>query len=110
MHRLDIAVIVVYLTAILSLGFVFGRNQSRSEFFLAGGSMSWLAVGLGGVGRAAPMAWCVCVSVCVCVCERLRPGHSTLKYADTNNAVETIIMLMLADFKNEDCIIMHVYV
>lgn len=46
MHLLDIAVIVVYLTAILSLGFVFGRNQSRSEFFLAGGSMSWLAVGL----------------------------------------------------------------
>ncbi|MEO1971612.1 MAG: hypothetical protein ABGX07_08655, partial [Pirellulaceae bacterium] len=46
MHPLDIAVIVVYLTAILSLGFVFGRNQSRSEFFLAGGSMSWLAVGL----------------------------------------------------------------
>ena len=46
MHPLDIAAITVYLLLILSLGFVFGRNQSRREFFVAGGSMGWLAVGL----------------------------------------------------------------
>ena len=46
MHPLDIAAITVYLLLILSLGFVFGGNQSRREFFVAGGSMGWLAVGL----------------------------------------------------------------
>jgi SSS family transporter len=46
MHPLDFCVIAVYLVVILSLGFLFGRNQSRKEFFLAGGSMGWLAVGL----------------------------------------------------------------
>jgi SSS family solute:Na+ symporter len=46
MHFLDIAVVAVYLGLLLSLGFVFGRNQSRREFFAAGGSMGWLAVGL----------------------------------------------------------------
>jgi len=45
-HTLDITTVFVYLLLILSLGFVFGRNQSRSEFFLAGGSMGWLPVGL----------------------------------------------------------------
>ena len=46
MHVLDILTIAVYLGAILILGFVFGRKQSRKEFFLAGGSMGWFVVGL----------------------------------------------------------------
>ena len=46
MHPLDIATVAVYLVLILSMGFMFGRHQSRREFFMAGGSMGWLAVGL----------------------------------------------------------------
>ncbi len=46
MHTLDIAAIAAYLALILGLGFYFGRNQSRREFFVASGSMGWLAVGL----------------------------------------------------------------
>jgi SSS family transporter len=46
MHALDIAVIAAYLLMICSMGVLFGRNQSRKEFFVAGGSMGWLAVGL----------------------------------------------------------------
>lgn len=46
MHPLDVATVVVYLLMILGLGVVFGRRQSRREFFVAGGSMGWLAVGL----------------------------------------------------------------
>lgn len=46
MHTLDILVVVVYLLFILVLGFIFRRNQTRREFFVAGGSMGWLAVGL----------------------------------------------------------------
>lgn len=46
MHPLDYAVIIAYLGMTLGLGFWFGRNQSRREFFAAGGSMGWLAVGL----------------------------------------------------------------
>ncbi|WP_197454490.1 sodium:solute symporter family transporter [Stieleria varia] len=46
MHPLDLLVIAIYLIVILSLGFVFGRNQSRSEFFVASRSMNWLTVGL----------------------------------------------------------------
>lgn len=46
MHPLDIATIVGYLLLILGFGVVFGRNQSRREFFVAGGSMGWFAVGL----------------------------------------------------------------
>ncbi len=46
MHPLDIAAVVIYLLLILGLGFYFGRHQSRREFFVAGGSMGWLAVGL----------------------------------------------------------------
>lgn len=46
MHFLDILAIAVYLGSILGLGFVFGRKQSRKEFFLAGGSMGWFVVGL----------------------------------------------------------------
>ena len=46
MHPLDITTVVVYLLLILSLGFVFRRNQSRREFFAASGSMGWLPVGL----------------------------------------------------------------
>ncbi|MBW3599082.1 MAG: sodium/solute symporter [Planctomycetes bacterium] len=46
MHPLDIAAVAVYLGFILGLGFYFGRNQSRREFFVAGRSMGWLAVGM----------------------------------------------------------------
>lgn len=46
MHPLDIAAVALYLLLILGLGFYFGRHQSRREFFLAGGSMGWLVVGL----------------------------------------------------------------
>lgn len=46
MHALDIVVISVYLLTILGLGISFGRHQSRREFFVASGSMGWLAVGL----------------------------------------------------------------
>lgn len=46
MHYLDIAVIALYLLVVLSFGFIFGRHQSRKEFFVAGGSMGWLPVGL----------------------------------------------------------------
>ena len=46
MQLLDIAAVSAYLLVILGIGFVFGRRQSRREFFLAGGSMGWLTVGL----------------------------------------------------------------
>lgn len=46
MHPLDILTIAGYLTLIIGLGVVFGRHQTRSEFFNAGGSMGWFAVGL----------------------------------------------------------------
>ena len=46
MHPLDYAVVAGYLAFTLGLGFYFGRHQSRREFFAAGGSMGWLAVGL----------------------------------------------------------------
>lgn len=46
MHSLDILVIVVYMAIILSMGVIFGRHQSRNEFFVASRNMGWLAVGL----------------------------------------------------------------
>lgn len=46
MHWLDYVAIAVYLGLILGLGAFFGRHQSRREFFVAGGTMGWLAVGL----------------------------------------------------------------
>jgi SSS family solute:Na+ symporter len=46
MHPLDIASVVIYLLVIIGLGVAFGRHQSRKEFFVAGGSMGWLPVGL----------------------------------------------------------------
>ena len=46
MHPLDYIAVTVYLVLVLGLGLVFGRNQSRREFFAAGGSMGWLPVGL----------------------------------------------------------------
>ncbi len=45
-HPFDIATVAVYLAFILALGIVCGQHQSRREFFAAGGSMGWLAVGL----------------------------------------------------------------
>lgn len=46
MHPLDITAVVLYLIAIVAIGATFGRHQSRREFFVAGGTMGWLAVGL----------------------------------------------------------------
>tara|TARA_B100000676_G_scaffold46769_5_gene45459 strand:- start:9447 stop:11039 length:1593 start_codon:yes stop_codon:yes gene_type:complete len=46
MHTLDIITVVAYLLFIIFLGVYFGRNQDREEFFVAGGSMGWLTVGL----------------------------------------------------------------
>ncbi|WP_166823349.1 sodium:solute symporter family transporter [Thalassoroseus pseudoceratinae] len=46
MHPLDFVTVAGYLVLMLGLGFVFGRNQSRQEFFLAGHSMGWIPVGL----------------------------------------------------------------
>lgn len=46
MHPLDIVTVALYLGVVLSFGFVFGRHQSRREFFAASGSMGWLPVGL----------------------------------------------------------------
>jgi SSS family solute:Na+ symporter len=46
MHPLDIAAVALYLLVIIGLGVAFGRNQSRKEFFVAGGTMGWLPVGL----------------------------------------------------------------
>lgn len=45
-HPLDIATVVIYLISILAMGVVFGQHQSRREFFMAGGSMGWVTVGL----------------------------------------------------------------
>ncbi|MBN8628410.1 MAG: hypothetical protein J0M17_23270, partial [Planctomycetes bacterium] len=47
LHRLDQAVAVAYLLATLSLGAYFSRRQKTSdEYFLAGRSIPWFAVGL----------------------------------------------------------------
>ena len=46
MHTLDIITVVVYLIFIILLGVYFGRSQDREEFFIAGGSMGFLTVGL----------------------------------------------------------------
>ena len=46
MHALDFITVGIYLAAILGVGVLFGRNQSRGEFFLASGSMGWFVVGL----------------------------------------------------------------
>jgi SSS family solute:Na+ symporter len=46
MHPLDIATVAAYLLFIIGIGVAFGGSQSRREFFVAGGSMGWLAVGL----------------------------------------------------------------
>lgn len=46
MHPLDITAVVLYLLLMLGLGCRFGKNQSRREFFAAGGAMGWLPVGL----------------------------------------------------------------
>ena len=46
MHNLDYLVIGLYLVGIVFVGVMTGRNQSRKEFFTAGGSMGWFVVGL----------------------------------------------------------------
>ena len=46
MHVADYLVVLGYLILVVVLGGIFGRHQSRREFFAASGSMGWLAVGL----------------------------------------------------------------
>lgn len=46
MHVLDIVTVGIYLAVILGIGFLFGKHQSRREFFQASGSMGWFVVGL----------------------------------------------------------------
>ena len=47
LHWIDIAVIVVYLSAMLAMGLYFMRRQkSTSEFLLASRSVGWFAIGL----------------------------------------------------------------
>ena len=46
MHWLDYLAVGGYLVFTIGLGIHFGRNQSRKEFFAAGGAMGWLTVGL----------------------------------------------------------------
>jgi SSS family transporter len=46
MHTLDFAAIAVYLAAVIGIGIVSGRHQSRREFFLASGTMGWFVIGL----------------------------------------------------------------
>lgn len=46
MHLLDYLTVALYLSMMLGLGAMFGKNQTRSEFFSASRSMGWLPVGL----------------------------------------------------------------
>ena len=46
MQTLDYVVIIIYMAAMLAMGVVFGRGQSRREFFAAGGTMGSVVVGL----------------------------------------------------------------
>ena len=46
MHVFDSLTLAAYLILIVGLGTWFGRQQSRSEFFMAGRSMGWFVVGL----------------------------------------------------------------
>lgn len=47
LHALDGAIVVAYLLALLGVGFYHARRQSDlKDFFLAGGEIRWLAMGL----------------------------------------------------------------
>src|SRR2546421_8945356 len=47
LHPADYTVIVVYFLAMIAIGVYFsGRQKSGEEYFIAGRSMPWLAVGL----------------------------------------------------------------
>jgi len=46
MHTLDKLTVALYLVVIIGIGIHFGRNQSRKEFFAAGGTMGWFVVGI----------------------------------------------------------------
>ena len=47
LHGLDYGIILVYMAAVLALGWHLGRTQTKGEdFFLAGRKMPWFAVGL----------------------------------------------------------------
>ena len=42
MASLDILIVVVYMIAMMVMGFVLGReNKTNEDYFLAGRSMSW---------------------------------------------------------------------
>lgn len=46
MYFLDYLILAIYLIAMLAIGFYFSRIETKKEFFVAGGTMGWLAVGL----------------------------------------------------------------
>lgn len=47
LHWIDVAVIVVYLSAMVGMGVYFMRRQtSTSEFLLASRNVGWFAIGL----------------------------------------------------------------
>src|SRR5947207_1658865 len=47
LHAIDYAVIVAYFAAMIAIGVYFsGKQSSGVEYFIAGRSMPWLAVGL----------------------------------------------------------------
>ncbi len=47
LHAADYAVVVLYFLAMIAIGFWFaGKQKSGEEYFIAGRSMPWLAVGL----------------------------------------------------------------
>lgn len=46
MQPADYVVVVVYLLAVLGVGFYFSRQQKGEDFFVAGRRMPWFAVGL----------------------------------------------------------------
>ena len=47
LHAIDLAVVFVYMAAILVAGWLFSRGQSKSQdYFVASRSMPWMAVGL----------------------------------------------------------------
>ncbi|HWW60678.1 MAG TPA: sodium:solute symporter, partial [Thermoanaerobaculia bacterium] len=45
MHALDLAIIVLYLAAVIGAGFFFGRRQKTTrQFFVAGHNVPWWAI------------------------------------------------------------------
>ncbi|HBI91986.1 MAG TPA: sodium:solute symporter, partial [Terrisporobacter glycolicus] len=47
LSKIDIAIVIVYMVAMLFMGYFLGKdNKNQEDYFLAGRSMSWLPVGL----------------------------------------------------------------